>query len=271
MMRWSGGGSRASSCSIAGRKSSATVQQMQPLASSMIEPSVQTGSPQFFAISPRISPSTPTSPNSLMISARRRPAALARIWRISVVLPAPRNPVTMVAGIRDGRARERSFIKPRSRCGGAPDCGAPRRAGSFAGGGRRHRSRPERPAGLILDRTAGFLARGSASRAAFPGVQELPVAFRHATTRLQLRGQLWICASFARARHIPIYPSTRGTVTRRRLDRTGAVSIRAYWKHASMVLVPVGRLVLVVGRALAAERAVGARPQIDVDGLEGST
>ncbi len=44
-------------------------------------------------------PSTPTSPNSLMISARRRPAAFSSTWRIRVVLPAPRKPVTMVTGI----------------------------------------------------------------------------------------------------------------------------------------------------------------------------
>src|SRR5208283_218580 len=51
--------------------------------------------PQFF----KISPSTPTSPNSLMIKARRRPAECARTWRINVVLPAPRKPVMMVTGI----------------------------------------------------------------------------------------------------------------------------------------------------------------------------
>ena len=50
-------------------KSSATVQQMQPLASSMILSSGQASTPQPF----RISPSTPTSPNSLMI--KREPPA----------------------------------------------------------------------------------------------------------------------------------------------------------------------------------------------------
>jgi hypothetical protein len=43
--------------------------------------------------------STPTSPNSLMTNARRRPPAFSSKWRIIVVLPAPRKPVTMVAGI----------------------------------------------------------------------------------------------------------------------------------------------------------------------------
>ena len=48
----------------------------------------------------RISPSMPTSPNSLTMTARRRPCALAMTWRISVVLPAPRKPVTIVQGMR---------------------------------------------------------------------------------------------------------------------------------------------------------------------------
>src|SRR6218665_4010413 len=47
----------------------------------------------------RISPSMPSSPNSLTITAMRRPCALSRMWRSSVVLPLPRKPVTMVAGI----------------------------------------------------------------------------------------------------------------------------------------------------------------------------
>src|SRR5579863_8188922 len=80
---------------IAGARSSATVQQMQPLASSTIASSGQAASAQPLTRSP----STPTSPNSLMISASRRPPAFARRWRISVVLPAPRKPVTMVTGV----------------------------------------------------------------------------------------------------------------------------------------------------------------------------
>src|SRR5271157_5482320 len=79
----------------AGAKSSATVQQMQPLASSMIAPSGQAASAQPLTRSP----STPTSPNSLMMSARRRPPAFAIRWRMSVVLPAPRKPVTIVTGV----------------------------------------------------------------------------------------------------------------------------------------------------------------------------
>ena len=46
MTMWSGRGSRASSASIAGAKSSATVQQMQPLASSTIFSSGQVSTPQ---------------------------------------------------------------------------------------------------------------------------------------------------------------------------------------------------------------------------------
>ena len=42
----------------------------------------------------------PTSPNSLTMTASRRPRAWASTWRISVVLPAPRKPVTMVQGTR---------------------------------------------------------------------------------------------------------------------------------------------------------------------------
>ena len=56
----------------AGTKSSATVQQMQPLASSMMLSSGQVSTPQPC----RMSPSTPTSPNSLMISASRRPCGM---------------------------------------------------------------------------------------------------------------------------------------------------------------------------------------------------
>ena len=95
MMMWSGRFSCASNASIAGAKSSATVQHRQPLASSTMFSSGQLSTPQ----ARKISPSTPTSPNSLITSARRRSRVVSSKWRISVVLPAPRNPVTMVAGI----------------------------------------------------------------------------------------------------------------------------------------------------------------------------
>src|SRR3954468_16706052 len=79
---------------MVGMKSSATVQQMQPLASSMMFSSGQFASAQDF----RISPSTPSLPNSLTSTASFLPLALAsRCW-ISVVLPEPRKPVTTVTG-----------------------------------------------------------------------------------------------------------------------------------------------------------------------------
>ena len=92
---WSGRGSRASNVSTVGMKSSATVQQMQPLASSTTFSAGQSGIAQPF----RMSPSTPSVPNSLTTTASRRPLALRIRWLISVVLPAPRKPVTMVTGI----------------------------------------------------------------------------------------------------------------------------------------------------------------------------
>ena len=47
-----------------------------------------------------VSPSMPSAPNSLTITAIRRPPACSSKCRTSVVLPAPRKPVTMVAGMR---------------------------------------------------------------------------------------------------------------------------------------------------------------------------
>jgi hypothetical protein len=72
MTIWSGRFSRSRSLVMVGMKSSATVQQMQPLVSSMISSSLQASAPQPFSTSP----STPRSPNSLMISAMRRPAGI---------------------------------------------------------------------------------------------------------------------------------------------------------------------------------------------------
>ena len=86
-----------SACMV-GTKSSATVQQRQPLASSTIFSSGQLSMPQ-----PRkVSPSMPTLPNSLTMMASRLPLAFSKRWRTSVVLPAPRKPVMMVAGMRCG-------------------------------------------------------------------------------------------------------------------------------------------------------------------------
>ena len=82
---------------MVGMKSSATVQQMQPLASSMMFSAGQSGMAQDF----KISPSTPTSPNSLTTTARRLPWGFCIRWRINVVLPAPRKPVMTVTGSFD--------------------------------------------------------------------------------------------------------------------------------------------------------------------------
>src|SRR6185295_3608074 len=80
---------------MVGMKSSATVQQMQPFASSTMFSSGQLASAQDF----RISPSTPSLPNSLTSTASFLPPALVIRCRISVVLPEPRKPVMTVTGI----------------------------------------------------------------------------------------------------------------------------------------------------------------------------
>src|SRR5258706_5068093 len=80
---------------MVGMKSPATVQQMQPFASSTMFSSGQLASAQDF----RISPSTPSLPNSLTSTASFLPLALAIKCRISVVLPEPRKPVMTVTGI----------------------------------------------------------------------------------------------------------------------------------------------------------------------------
>ena len=91
---WSGSGSSCISASIVGMKSSATVQQIQPLASSTIFSSGQLGIAQLF----RISPSTPTSPNSFTITANRLSVLDCISWLIRVVFPEPRKPVITVTG-----------------------------------------------------------------------------------------------------------------------------------------------------------------------------
>ena len=67
-MCWGGSG-RSSSISMVGRKSSATVQQMQPLASSTTSSSSQPSMPQPLSTSA----SMPRSPNSLITNAMRMP------------------------------------------------------------------------------------------------------------------------------------------------------------------------------------------------------
>ena len=70
----SSGCSRDSSLSMVGMKSSATVQQMQPLVSSTISPGAQA----LAAHSSTRPPSKPASPNSLTMTAMRRPPASAQ-------------------------------------------------------------------------------------------------------------------------------------------------------------------------------------------------
>src|ERR1700722_4003530 len=91
------GQSPDSNLSMVGTKSSATVQQMQPLVSSTMSPGAQA----LAAHSSTNPPSKPASPNSLTITAMRRPSAWVSSERSNVVLPAPRNPVSTVTGTRD--------------------------------------------------------------------------------------------------------------------------------------------------------------------------
>ena len=105
---WSGAGSRARMVRMAGRKSSATVQQMQPLASSITSSSAQSAMPQ----PPSSALSTPRSPNSLIKRASRLPPACSTRWRTRLVLPAPRKPVTMVAGNLGGHVRSACGRRP---------------------------------------------------------------------------------------------------------------------------------------------------------------
>src|SRR6516164_8131573 len=76
-------------------RSERVLQHRQPLPSSVI-----------WSVLPRRSAlSMPMLPNSLTTTAVPAPCAVARKRRTSVVFPAPRNPVTMVTGMRAPRAR----------------------------------------------------------------------------------------------------------------------------------------------------------------------
>ena len=158
MTMWSGGVSRPRIFSMAGRKSSATVQQMQPLESSMMSSAPQASLPQ----SASTCPSKPTSPNSLTISAIFRPPGFCSRWRISVVLPAPRKPVTIVAGMRVWLAL---MALPSGKAAGRP-----RRT-------RRGRRSP-RPPG-----SGGPARRGSGGRARLSGTRPRPTSLETRTTR----------------------------------------------------------------------------------------
>ena len=78
-------------------RSPRTVQQMHPFITSITSSS---------AFSDRIRSSTPTSPNSFSMMAKRRPwSGSSRMWLSSVVLPLPRKPVKIVTGIFRAIAR----------------------------------------------------------------------------------------------------------------------------------------------------------------------
>ncbi len=88
MTMWSGFGSRRSSVESVRSKSPSSEQQMQPLAR-LTTPS----------LAPAISSASMLiAPKSLTMAAMRRPSALARRWLTTVVLPAPRKPVTRRRG-----------------------------------------------------------------------------------------------------------------------------------------------------------------------------
>jgi hypothetical protein len=129
-------------------KSSATVQQMQPLASSTMLSAGQSGMAQDF----RISPSTPSVPNSLTTTASRRPPAWRMRWLISVVFPAPRKPVTMVTGTfaRSGMHKTLPRAERRTRGRASPDTirpGARQRAGAR---GAHHNATRAAPAAQVF-------------------------------------------------------------------------------------------------------------------------
>src|SRR5579859_2288827 len=200
---------------MVGRKSSATVQQMQPLANSTISSSRQLSMAQPFSSAP----SKPSSPNSLTIRARRLPFRSPIRWRISVVLPAPRKPVTMVTGIL--RAKMNSLRRWDAGENAATEQGGPLAARQSAvgaveilggevergGGGfpRRHLV-AEQIAGLALARDpdrAGAVATAHAfDRLQRDLIAPWPVAvkrFHHLVER----------KSIARAISYPVRPPTR--------------------------------------------------------------
>src|SRR6202000_797227 len=114
-----------------------TVQQMQPLASSTMFSSGQLASAQDF----KISPSTPSLPNSLTSTASFRPLALVMRCRISVVLPEPRKPVMTVTGILASEFTRRPPAWTTGECAPATACGTLRDVRAMA---RDHQVRPHR-------------------------------------------------------------------------------------------------------------------------------
>ena len=168
---------------MAGRNSSATVQQRQPLASSTMSASSQAGMPQ----PRRRAVSMPTEPNSLMMRARRRPPAFSTRWRSRVVLPAPRKPVMTVAGMRAVMPRSPAQRQAAQGLAGGPGPCGRGRPGAWRGGrcrcGGRHRGWRRR-AGLALGRGRGGRAGSSTCRAAvIAAAQPWSQEDRHVTGR----------------------------------------------------------------------------------------
>ncbi len=169
MRIWSRSPRRATSSRITGKNSSCTVQHRQPLASSKTRPCASSSlQPMEHCL--RISPSMPSSPNSLTITAMRRPSALSSMCRSKVVLPAPRKPVTMVTG-SFARVFMGSPCSARRACGRVARTQGPRNG--FATGSPRPvvwKSCPRASRHGIDE--AGLLAHGLAS----PPVPRLPAS-----------------------------------------------------------------------------------------------
>ena len=156
------------------------MQHRQPLPSSVTS-----------SLDPRTSASSmPTLPNSLMTTAVPAPSGVARKRRTSVVLPAPRKPVTTVTGMRAPRARlSRRPNGPASREGKrssmaqprrVPDCGAAAKCCAAdpgpvpASNARRSRVRERSRCALRCARVTSATARLYAvRRAAAPGSSEI--------------------------------------------------------------------------------------------------
>ena len=154
----------------------------------------------------RMSPSIPNAPNSFTITAIRRPRALASRCRTNVVFPAPRKPVTMVAGSLDSArlmVPNTQRMRPAVAPGPEPSClrlGAAvrtwrrtpyRGAETCRECGARVRGTP--PGTGRHSATAGLLARGSGADrlpSRLAPYRSEPVGMQATALRLQLRGQL---------------------------------------------------------------------------------
>ncbi len=206
MMMWSGCGERASSASMAGTKSSATVQHRHPLASSTMFSSGQLSIPQDF----RIDPSTPTSPNSLMMQGETPPLGVSPAHAGSgSSCPTPRKPVTIVTGIFAMHCRTSSSCRRPRRRDDAPTAipgtNDPTRPAT--------RNAPGHPARRVsTDPSAGILACGSLPSRRLPG-SLLPVAVVGVRlSTYSCGGSCGLGAELPHASAFPFHPPDRGTV-----------------------------------------------------------